>query len=79
MKKLVLFLSIALLTQCTPPAVEQDCQCFEEIVYLNDGTDVILIDRIEADQNKCDKWGYGESYLPMRNSDFHNRFIEICE
>jgi len=79
MKKLVLVLSIALLTQCTPTAAEQNCQCFEEIVYLNDGTEVYLVDRYEVDQNKCEKWGYGENYLPMIDSDFHNRFVEVCE
>ncbi len=74
MKKLIL-LPILFAFGCTP---QPNCQCFNEVVFFNDGQPY-LIEQTEADQNKCDKWGYGEEYLPLRNSEFHHRFVEICD
>ena len=80
MKKIIfLILPFLLAFQCETPESEVTCQCYNEIVYLNNGNEVYLVEKIVVDQNKCDKWGYGDEYLPLDNSSFHHRFIEICE
>ena len=80
MKKLIfLIVPFILAFQCETPEPEVTCQCYNEVVYFNNGTELYLVNRTATDQNKCDLWGQGENYLKLNDSDFHHRFIEICE
>lgn len=83
MKKLLLLLLafplLALQCEQDEAAVELDCQCYKETVYINNGTEIYLVRRDSTNQSKCDNWGYGYEYLPINDSSFHQRFIEICE
>lgn len=85
MKKLLL-LSIQFLFafQCEPEAIEKTpilikCPCFNEIVYINDGVDTILIERQLMPDYKCEMWGLGLEYQRIPESVYVSRMIEICE
>ena len=78
MKKILLLLSIPLFAfQCEtdePTPQPFDCNCFREVVYINDGTDTVLIERTEAEAIKCELWGLGDNYAPIPNSEFLSRY-----
>jgi hypothetical protein len=78
MKKILLLLSIPLFAfQCEtdePTPHPFDCNCFNEVVYINDGIDTVLIERTEAPAYRCELWGQGDNYLKLNNSDFWHRY-----
>ncbi len=76
MKKLILLLSIPLFAfQCEPEQITKPtCNCFREVVFINDGTDTVLIERTEAPNYKCELWGLGDNYAPIPNSEFVSRY-----
>jgi hypothetical protein len=78
MKKLLLLLALSFIS-CdvdeeiiTPP--QNDCNCFEETIWLNNGIDTIMIERKLVPSYKCELWGYGNEYLPIPRSEYFNRF-----
>jgi len=76
MKKLLFLLSIPLFAfQCEPEKTAvPTCNCFNEVVYINDGIDTVLIERTEAEAIKCELWGLGDNYAPIPNSEFLSRY-----
>jgi len=81
MKKLLLLLPFMYAFQCEAPIDNEpnNCQCYKETIWLNNGIDTVLIESTEAPQYKCEQWGYGDEYLPIPKSEFLSRFHEICE
>ena len=76
MKKILLLLSIPLFAfQCEidEPKINE-CNCFNEVVYINDGIDTVLIERTEAESIKCELWGLADNYAPMKDSEFLSRY-----
>ena len=74
MKKLILLLSIPLMAFQCEPEQTNNCNCFEEVVWFNNGNELVIIERKQVSSHKCELWGYGDEYLPMQNSEFWKRF-----
>jgi hypothetical protein len=78
MKKLLILFAVSLIG-CSNEEEPQQCQCYKEIIYWNNGTELYIVEKTIESQHKCDLWEFGANYIPYETTEFEYRFVEECE